>query len=72
MSATNLAAAILQRLGLTCAEVAQMLGISQRQVWRLTAAGELPQPARVGQRARWDRQAILDWWEAQQPEGSSR
>ena len=56
----------LQRLGLSAREVAELLGISTRQVWWLTAAGELPKPARVGMRARWDRQALVEWWQAQQ------
>ena len=31
-------------------EVAQVLGIAVRTVWRLSATGELPQPVRIGAR----------------------
>jgi predicted DNA-binding transcriptional regulator AlpA len=35
-------------------DVATSLGISQRQLWRLRATGELPAPVRVGRRCiRW-------------------
>ena len=34
-------------------EVASILSISIRSVWRLVATGELPQPVRFGRSARW-------------------
>lgn len=34
-------------------EVASILRISTRSVWRLVATGDLPQPARFGRSARW-------------------
>jgi len=34
-------------------EVATILGISTRSVWRLVAKGELPQPVRFGRTVRW-------------------
>lgn len=51
-------------MALSVREVARLLGISVRTVWRLVAAGDLPQPVRVGRAARWDRQTLVDWWEA--------
>ena len=56
-----------EKLALSCRDVAELLGVSERQIWRLASAGELPRPARVGQRARWDREAVLRWWREQQP-----
>lgn len=34
-------------------EVASILNISTRSVWRLVATGELPKPVRFGRSARW-------------------
>jgi excisionase family DNA binding protein len=34
-------------------EVAKILGISTRSVWRLVAKGELPPPIRFGRTVRW-------------------
>lgn len=44
-------------------EVAGILHVSDRSVWRLVANGDLPKPARVGRCARWFKsevQAYLD------------
>ena len=67
-TATEIAATKLQRLALPCRDVAELLGVSERQIWRLTSAGELPLPARVGQRARWDYETVMRWWRERQPE----
>jgi len=48
---------------LTAAEVAGLLKLSVRQVWRLAAGGKLPQPIHIGRSARWrskDLAAVLD------------
>jgi prophage regulatory protein len=42
-------------------EVASILSISTRSVWRLVATGELPQPVRFGRSARW-RLADIEAW----------
>jgi excisionase family DNA binding protein len=34
-------------------EVAQILAISVKTVWRLSKSGGLPEPVRVGRRVRW-------------------
>jgi predicted DNA-binding transcriptional regulator AlpA len=47
---------------LTVRQVAALLGITVRSVWRHTAAGLLPAPARFGQNGRvvrWPEDAIL-------------
>lgn len=40
------------------AQVARMLGVSVRQVWRLHATGRLPRPIRLGNCVRWRRAEI--------------
>ena len=39
---------------LACREVADLLGLGERSVWRLSATGEIPSPVRVTSRVvRW-------------------
>lgn len=45
-------------------EVAAILSISTRSVWRLVAAGELPQPIRFGRNVRWRLEDVEAWIEA--------
>jgi excisionase family DNA binding protein len=49
----------LARLGLSAAEVAELLGISRRHVWKLLASGRLPEPIRLGRSVRWLRDDLL-------------
>jgi len=42
-------------------EVARKLGVSRRQVWKLLAAGLMPEPVRMGGSVRW-READIDRW----------
>ena len=42
----------------TVKDVAELLKVSQRHVWRLRSAGKLPQPIRIGRAVRWPRQSI--------------
>ncbi len=53
-----------QVLAISARELAEMLGISLRQAWRLNAAGKLPMPIRLGGSVRWNRQEIMDWFRA--------
>lgn len=46
---------------LTVDEVAHLLGISVRSVWRLTSGGELPGPITLGRSKRWARRTIEDY-----------
>lgn len=41
-------------------EVAAVLGISVRQVWKLCQRGELPAPVRIGRSTRWRESEIQD------------
>ena len=42
-------------------EVAKMLGISPRTIWRLKDAGKVPNPISIGSMVRWRREEISDW-----------
>jgi prophage regulatory protein len=42
-------------------DVAAMLSISGRHVYRLADAGRMPRPVKLGGAVRWDRLAIADW-----------
>jgi len=45
-------------LALSVQQVAFLLDISVRSVWRLTSSGELPRPIAIGRSRRWLRHAI--------------
>lgn len=46
---------------LTVGEVAQMLGVSARHVYRLADSGGMPRPLKLGGAVRWDRQVLERW-----------
>jgi excisionase family DNA binding protein len=46
---------------LTATQVAAVLSISKRQVWRLADSGILPGKVHVGRLARWRKDAIDKW-----------
>lgn len=56
------------QLCMSARQLSQMLGISLRQCWRLNAAGKLPRPIRLGGSVRWNRQEIMDWFQAGCPD----
>jgi predicted DNA-binding transcriptional regulator AlpA len=58
------ATSVREALAVCARELAEMLNVSLRQVWRLNSAGKLPRPIRLGGSVRWDRQEILDWFKA--------
>jgi prophage regulatory protein len=43
------------------AQVAKLLGVSRRQVWKLLSAGLMPEPVRVGGSVRWRETDIQEW-----------
>lgn len=49
-------------------EVAAMLGLSERTVWRLASSGEFPQPIKLGRSVRWARSTIEKFVEAKTDE----
>ena len=46
---------------LTVREVAHLLCLGERTVWRLSSTGELPSPICIGRSKRWCRRAIEDY-----------
>lgn len=44
-------------------QVAGMTGLGQRTVWKLSAAGRMPRPVRIGRAVRWRRDDLIDWIE---------
>jgi excisionase family DNA binding protein len=55
---------------LTALDVAVLLGISKRQVWRLASAGQLPGRVKLGRLVRWRQADIQKWIEAGCPKQS--
>ncbi|QDU23583.1 helix-turn-helix transcriptional regulator [Urbifossiella limnaea] len=54
-------------------DVAALLGVSPRTVWRLRDGGHLPPPVRVGSLVRWRRATLLMWLdEATEPRRDGR
>jgi excisionase family DNA binding protein len=44
--------------------VADMLGCSPRHVYRLSDAGKMPSPVKLGALIRWNRAAVEEWIDA--------
>jgi excisionase family DNA binding protein len=57
---------------LTALQVARMLSVSKRQVWRLTSAGILPGRVKIGKLVRWRRDQIERWIVKGCPKGQRR
>ena len=45
-------------------EVAKLLDVSPRMVWRLRDGGKMPKPLKIGSLVRWPREQIEAWIEA--------
>lgn len=45
----------------TSAEVARLLNVSTRTLWRQLSAGQIPQPVRFGGTVRWRVNEIKNW-----------
>jgi excisionase family DNA binding protein len=58
-----MAASTVQQL-LTAENIAEMLGISKRQVWRLASGGQLPGRVKLGRLTRWRRDDVQRWIDA--------
>jgi len=48
---------------LTASDVAELLAVSTRTVWRLESAGRIPKAHRLGRIPRWDQANLLRWRE---------
>ena len=51
---------VLDRL-LTVHEVAKLLGISTRQIWKLVKLGQVPAPLKLARSARWRQTEIFSF-----------
>lgn len=51
----------IRPLLLSAGEVARMLGVSTRTLWRLQSGGRLPEPIRLGGSTRWRVSDIEHW-----------
>jgi len=40
-------------------EIAEVLGVSERHLYRQKAAGNFPQPVRIGRSLRWDAEEVV-------------
>lgn len=49
-------------MAISARDLAVMLGVSLRQVWRLNASGKLPRPLRIGGSVRWNHDEIKRWF----------
>ena len=49
------------QLLLTVREVAELLHLGERTIWKLSTTGELPSPIRIGRSRRWDRRDVEAW-----------
>jgi excisionase family DNA binding protein len=52
-------------------QLAELLGVSGRQVYRMVADGLMPPPVRLGGCLRWDLVAIEQWIECGCPKASN-
>jgi excisionase family DNA binding protein len=55
-------------LGLSAADAAALLGVSESHFYSLHRTGRLgPLPVRMGRAVRWSRKDLVDWFEAGSP-----
>lgn len=47
----------------TDVEIAELIKVSRRQIWKLLAMGRLPEPIRISRSVRWRRTDIDNWIE---------
>jgi prophage regulatory protein len=51
-------------------ELARLLDVSERTLWRLLSGGKLPQPVRIGRNTRWRLEEVSDWIQQGCPTGA--
>lgn len=42
-------------------QVGELLGLSTRQIWKLSSIGQLPAPVRIARSVRWRASELHDW-----------
>ncbi len=57
---------------LTTQELAQLLGVSERHLYRQHAAGKLPRPVRIGRCVRWDPDDFLNMFKNRKEQHGNR
>ncbi len=50
-------------------ELARMMDVSERTLWRLLSGGKVPQPVRIGRNTRWRLAEVVEWIERGCPVG---
>jgi len=53
---------------ITVEDVANLMQVSTRTIWRLLSAGKIPTPLRIGKSVRWRTNQIENWIEAGCPD----
>jgi excisionase family DNA binding protein len=48
---------------ITAEELAKLMQVSERTLWRLLSGGKLPQPVRIGRNTRWRLAEVTEWIE---------
>ncbi len=66
------ASSVGEPLLITAAELASMMRISLRSLWRMRSAGQLPQPIRFGGTVRWRLSDVKSWIAEGCPQPESR
>ncbi|MBW3598151.1 MAG: helix-turn-helix domain-containing protein [Planctomycetes bacterium] len=61
LTTTPESAAAAQPLLISAPQLATLLSVSERTVWRLQAAGKLPRPVKIGGQKRWRRSEVDRW-----------
>lgn len=54
----------VERIALPAADVAKLLGVSERHIWSLHSSGRLPRPLRLGRAVRWRVDELRAWVDA--------
>lgn len=54
---------------LTADDVAALLNVSERTLWRLLSAGKVPKPVRIGRSTRWRAEDVREWVQKGCPAG---
>jgi excisionase family DNA binding protein len=57
---------------MTAEEIAKLLQVSVRSIWRLRSAEAIPRPLKIGGSIRWRRDDLLGWISAGCPSMTSR
>jgi excisionase family DNA binding protein len=59
---------IKEKIGLSAAEAAEIIGVGRTAFYQLNSSGRLPLPRRLGRRVLWDRRELEAWFDAGCPE----